>query len=39
MPKFYLFGITYMGFRLYVNLFGTLMPFYLIYVMNLATID
>jgi Na+/melibiose symporter-like transporter len=36
MPSFYLYGLSYMGFRLYVNLFGTLMPFYLIYVMNLA---
>lgn len=29
MPKFYLFGICYMGVRLYVNIFGTFVPFYL----------
>lgn len=39
MPSFYLYGMSYMGFRLYVNLFGTLMPFYLIFVMKLASIE
>lgn len=29
MPKFYLFGICYMSVRIYTNLFGTLLPFYL----------
>ena len=29
MPKFYLFGVCYMCVRMYTNLFGTLLPFYL----------
>ena len=29
MPKFYLFGVCYMCVRMYTNLFGTILPFYL----------
>lgn len=36
MPKFYLFGICYMSVRLYVNMFGTLMPVYLVGVLHLG---
>lgn len=39
MPKFYLFGICYMGVRLCTNMFGTLLPFYLIGVLNLGLAD
>lgn len=39
MPKFYLFGLCYMGIRLYTNLFGTLLPFYLIDVVGMGTND
>lgn len=39
MPKFYLFGVCYMGVRLYTNLFGTLLPFYLIGVLKLGLDD
>ena len=39
MPKFYLFGICYMGVRLCANMFGTLLPFYLIGVLNLGLSD
>ena len=34
-PKFYLFGICYMCVRLNSNVFGTFIPFYLIYVLEL----
>lgn len=39
MPKFYLFGICYMCVRLYTNLYGTLLPFYLIDVVEMGTDD
>ena len=39
MPKFYLFGVCYMCVRLYTNLFGTLLPFYLIDVVKMGTDD
>jgi Na+/melibiose symporter-like transporter len=35
-PKFYLFGICYMCVRLNSNVFGTFVPFYLIYVLKLS---
>ena len=37
MPKFYLFGVCYMSVRLYTNLFGTLLPFYLTDVLDMNT--
>lgn len=37
MPKFYLFGICYMCVRLYTNLYGTLLPFYLMDVVHMGT--
>ena len=37
MPKFYLFGVCYMSVRMYTNLFGTLLPFYLIDVVGMGT--
>lgn len=37
MVSFYVFGICYMGVRLYCNVFGTLLPFYLIYVLQLGS--
>lgn len=39
MPKFYLFGICYMCVRLYTNIFGTLLPFYLIDVVRMGSDD
>ena len=36
MPKFYLFGICYMGVRLFTNIFGTFLPFYLTGVLHLG---
>lgn len=36
MPQFYLFGICYMGVRLCTNIFGTLLPFYLVGVLKLG---
>lgn len=39
MPKFYFFGICYMGVRLYVNMFGTFLPFYLEGVIKLGSED
>jgi len=39
MPKFYLFGVCYMCVRLYTNIFGTLLPFYLIDVLKMGTDD
>lgn len=36
MPKFYLFGVCYMGVRLYTNIFGTFLPFYLTGVLKLG---
>ena len=39
MPKFYLFGICYMGARLYTNIFGTFLPFYLTGVLKLGIED
>jgi Na+/melibiose symporter-like transporter len=39
MPKFYLFGICYMCVRLYTNLYGTLLPFYLIDVVHMGIDD
>lgn len=36
MPKFYLFGICYMCVRLYTNLYGTLLSFYLIDVLKMG---
>jgi len=39
MPKFYLFGICYMCVRLYTNIFGTLLPFYLMDVLKMGTDD
>lgn len=35
-PKFYLFGVCYMCVRLNSNIFGTFVPFYLIYVLGLS---
>jgi MFS family permease len=35
MPKFYLFGVCYMCVRLYTNIFGTLLPFFLIDVLKM----
>lgn len=37
MPLFYVFGLCYMGVRLYCNLFGTLLPFYLVDVLQLGS--
>ena len=37
MPKFYLFGICYMSVRIYTNLFGTFLPFYLVDVLVMTT--
>jgi Na+/melibiose symporter-like transporter len=39
MPKFYLFGICYMCVRLYTNIFGTLLPFYLTDVVKMGAKD
>ena len=39
MPKFYLFGVCYMCVRLYTNLFGTLLPFYLTDVVGMGSLD
>ena len=39
MPKFYLFGLCYMGVRLYTNIFGSFLPFYLTAVLKLGTED
>ena len=39
MPKFYLFGLYYMGVRLYTNLYATLLPFYLIDVVGMGSDD
>lgn len=39
MPKFYIFGICYMCVRLYTNLFGTLLPFYLTDVVGMGSDD
>jgi len=39
MPAFYMFGLCYMGVRLYCNLFGTLLPFYLVDVLELGDKD
>lgn len=39
MPKFYLFGVCYMCVRMYTNLFGTILPFYLTDVLNMTTGD
>ena len=36
MPKFYLFGICYMGVRLFTNIFSTLLPFFLTGVLKLG---
>jgi MFS family permease len=36
MPAFYIFGFCYMGVRLYCNLFGTLLPFYLVDVLEIG---
>jgi hypothetical protein len=36
MPKFYLFGVCYMSVRMYTNLFGTLLPFYLTDVLDMS---
>lgn len=36
MPKFYLFGVCYMSVRLYTNMFGTLLPFFLIDVLKMG---
>ena len=36
MPKFYLFGVCYMCVRMYTNLFGTLLPFYLTDVLDMS---
>jgi hypothetical protein len=36
MPSFYIFGICYIAVRLYSNLFGTLILFYLVYVVKLG---
>ena len=37
MPKFYLFGVCYMSVRMYTNLFGTLLPFYLTDVLDMGS--
>lgn len=37
LPLFYVFGVCYMGVRVYCNVFGTLLPFYLIYVLKMGT--
>lgn len=37
MPKFYLFGVCYMCVRIYTNLFGTLLPFYLTDVLGMGS--
>ena len=39
MPKFYLFGVCYMCVRMYTNLFGTILPFYLTDVLNMTSED
>jgi Na+/melibiose symporter-like transporter len=39
MPKFYLFGVCYMAVRMYTNLFGTLLPFYLTDVLDMTSGD
>lgn len=38
-PKFYLFGVCYMGVRLNSNIFGTFLPFYLINVLKISNAD
>lgn len=37
MVNFYLFGICYTGVRIYTNIFGTLLPFYLVAVLKLGS--
>jgi len=37
MPSFYLFGLCYMGVRVYTNIFGTLLPFYLVSVLKMGS--
>ena len=39
MPKFYLFGVCYMSVRIYTNLFGTILPFYLTDVLGMVSKD
>jgi Na+/melibiose symporter-like transporter len=39
MPKFYLFGVCYMCVRIYTNLFGTLLPFYLTDVLGMGSVN
>ena len=37
MASFYIFGLCYMGVRLYCNVFGTMLPFYLVYVLKMGS--
>ena len=37
MPKFYLFGVCYMCVRMYTNMFGTILPFYLTGVVGMGS--
>jgi Na+/melibiose symporter-like transporter len=39
MPIFYFFGLCYISMRIYSNVFGTLLPFYLISVLKLGSSD
>ena len=39
IPKFYLFGVCYMCVRMYTNLFGTILPFYLTDVLQMTSGD
>ena len=39
LPKFYLFGMCYMCVRMYTNLFGTILPFYLTDVLQMTSGD
>lgn len=39
MPIFYFFGLCYISMRVYSNVFGTLLPFYLISVLKLGSSD
>lgn len=36
MPRFYLYGICYISARMYINMFGTLIPFYIADVLKMV---
>ena len=39
MPVFYLCGACYIGMRIYVNIFGSLLAFYIVDVLKLGNTD